>query len=482
MAGGEFDCRARKMNVLAKSSESGRWDSHGIAIVRRHFIGVGDHISQKLLLIILAIPGFMIAVSLFLAAAERAFPKIGRHEGVRWAEFQSNTTSLFNILKFGGNDSWGPMLDARRWLALHPGGDVYQGLFFAGRIKFQYPLSSLLFIDWIPAGSAHAITICNIANLMLFFLLAFGTALVLAAMADKTFGPTTAKAYRAQLACIAVLASLCFYPILRALDLGQVQILVDVLFTWACYHYLKDKSFAAGTLIGLCVLLKPQMGLFCIWALVRRDWKFLQGWLLTAGGGFAVSLIKYGVEWPFQYLKVLSYIQDHGESSFANQSVNGLAHRALGLGPNLHWDANAFAPSDPLITILTSVTSAAFILIGLFGIPRKVSIEMKALPLIFAAICFTMASPVAWNHHYGILLPAFGLCAILFLSGNYSSRYWLALGTLFFLCENSLAMTNWLAETRYNFIQSYLFIGALGLLAPLLCLARRNNISAHPFS
>ena len=125
------------MNVLAKSSESGRWDSHGIAIVRRHFIGVGDHISQKLLLIILAIPGFMIAVSLFLAAAQRAFPKIGRHEGVRWAEFQSNTTSLFNILKFGGNDSWGPMLDARRWLALHPGGDVYQGLFFAGRKDFQ---------------------------------------------------------------------------------------------------------------------------------------------------------------------------------------------------------------------------------------------------------------------------------------------------------------------------------------------------------
>ena len=470
------------MKMLVKSPGRGRRDSQAFAITRRHLSSVRDHISKKLSLIILAIPGFMIAVSFFLAIAQHRFPRLGRHEGVRWAEFQSNTTSLFNILKFGGTDSWGPMMDARRWLALHPGGDVYQALFFTGRIKFQYPLSSLLFIDWIPAGSAQAITICNVTNLMLFFLLAFGTALVLAAMADNAFGAAAAKAYRGQLACIGVLASLCFYPILRALDLGQVQILVDVLFTWACYHYLKDKNFAAGTLIGLCVLLKPQMGLFCIWALVRRDWKFLQGWLLAAGGGFAVSLIKYGVEWPFHYVKVLSYIQDHGESSFANQSVNGLAHRALGLGPNLHWDANAFAPSDPRITLLTSITSAAFILIGLFGIPRKVSTEMKALPLIFAAICFTMASPVAWNHHYGILLPGFGLCMILFLSRNYPSKYWLGFGTLFFLCENSLAMTNWLAETRYNVVQSYLFIGALGLLALLFCLARSNAIPARQSS
>jgi len=93
-----------------------------------------------------------------------------------------------------------------------------------------------------------------------------------------------------------------------------------------------------------------------------------------------------------------------------------------------------------------------------------------------------MASPVAWNHHYGILLPGFGLCMILFLSRNYSSRYWLGLGALFFLCENSLAMTNWLAETRYNVVQSYLFIGALGLLALLFCLARSNAIPARQSS
>ena len=470
------------MKMLVKSPGRGRRDSQAFAITRRHLSSVRDHISKKLSLIILAIPGFMVAVSFFLAIAQHRFPGLGRHEGVRWAEFQSNILSLFNILKFGGTDSWGPMMDARRWLALHPGGDVYQALFFTGRIKFQYPLSSLLFIDWIPAGSAQTIAICNIANLMLFFLLAFGTALVLAAMADSAFGAAAAKAYRGQLACIGVLASLCFYPILRALDLGQVQILVDLLFTWACYHYLKGRSFAAGALIGLCVLLKPQMGLFCIWALVRRDWKFLQGWLLAAGAGFAVSLIRYGVEWPFHYVKVLSYIQDHGESSFANQSVNGLAHRALGLGPNLHWDANAFAPSDPRITLLTSITSGAFILAGLFGIPRKVSAEMKALPLIFAAICFTMASPVAWNHHYGILLPGLGLCMILFLSRNYPSKYWLGLGAMFFLSENSLAMTNWLAETRYNVVQSYLFIGALGLLALLFCLARSNAIPARQSS
>ena len=37
---------------------------------------------------------------------------------------------------------------AADWLALHPNSNVYQEIFFTRQIKFQYPLTSLLFVDW----------------------------------------------------------------------------------------------------------------------------------------------------------------------------------------------------------------------------------------------------------------------------------------------------------------------------------------------
>src|ERR1700732_13408 len=44
-------------------------------------------------------------------------------------------------------DSWNPMRSALDWIRQHPGGRLYEQLFFVDRIKFQYPPSSLLPLD-----------------------------------------------------------------------------------------------------------------------------------------------------------------------------------------------------------------------------------------------------------------------------------------------------------------------------------------------
>ncbi len=79
-----------------------------------------------------------------------------------------------------------------------------------------------------------------------------------------------------------------------------------------------------------------------------------------------------------------------------------------------------------------------------------------------------MASPIAWEHHYGILLPIFALFAPLCLAqrpfGRCSGWYLLS---AFFLTSQRLDLTNRLADTHLNILQSYLFFGALLMLGML---------------
>ena len=90
-----------------------------------------------------------------------------------------------------------------------------------------------------------------------------------------------------------------------------------------------------------------------------------------------------------------------------------------------------------------------------------------------------MASPVAWVHHYGVLLPAFAFCLVSLLasepgSGTSLRGAWLALAATFFLAANSLAMVNWLAGTPFNVVQSYLLFTAFGVLSLTRVLALRS--------
>lgn len=96
---------------------------------------------------------------------------------------------------------------------------------------------------------------------------------------------------------------------------------------------------------------------------------------------------------------------------------------------------------------------------------------------MIAALCFTAASPVAWEHHYGILLPLFSLVFMALLrNGRETTRrgmLWGLLAVTFTLCANSLAPLNFLADTPLNIVQSYLFIAALGV-AVLAFMLRRD--------
>jgi hypothetical protein len=63
---------------------------------------------------------------------------------------------------------------------------------------------------------------------------------------------------------LAVMLVLSFYSLVKADAAGQVQILLDLLFSVAFLSWIDKKDKLSGFLVGLAVLVKPQYGLFLL--------------------------------------------------------------------------------------------------------------------------------------------------------------------------------------------------------------------------
>jgi hypothetical protein len=223
-------------------------------------------------------------------------------------------------------------------------------------------------------------------------------------------------------------------------------------------------------------LVKPQYGVLVVWGAMRRQWRFVWAAAVTGGAGLAASVWLFGFANHLDYLRVLSFISRHGESFYANQSVNGLLNRLLGNGNSLSFEPNAFAPYHPVVYAVTTAGSLAFLGLGLFG-PRRPEGRGSALDFGTAALAATLASPVAWEHHYGILIP---LYAVLFgdLCRAPRRRWGLALlGISYALTGNFFAVLNRTADTPFNFLQSYVLAGALLTLALLVGRRARASVA-----
>ena len=271
--------------------------------------------------------------------------------------------------------------------------------------------------------------------------------------------------------------TITFYPIVRSWRLGQVQTINNFLFAAALWSYMRGARTLPGVLSGLICLLKPHLGLLLIWGLLRRQWKFVLGFGCAAGCGLIVSLALYGPANHVDYVSVLSYISKHGESFHPNQSMNGLLNRLFFNGNNLVWDASSFPPYHAWVYAGTLLSAAVLILASLFIKTAKSrrTEETDTLEFMIAFLCFTMASPVAWEHHYGILLPMFAFVLPLALGPEPDKKLVAGLAAAYVLTSNYYQITDVLAGSLWNVFQSYLYGGALLLLLCLYFIRRSEG-------
>ena len=168
-----------------------------------------------------------------------------------------------------------------------------------------------------------------------------------------------------------------------------------------------------------------------------------------------------------------------GESYLFNASINGLLHRFLFEGDNIAWSFKyATAPYDPFVYAVTLVTSLLFIALALWPALSAKGQKPTLLDFGFAITCFTIGSPVAWDHHYGFLLPFLIFLAARMLAappapGRRTGLILLVVAWT--LIANLMTYFNLFADSHLNVLESYRFFGGLIFLGLLLYTSRRET-------
>ncbi len=424
--------------------------------------------------------GFTLALwVLFLVNSVAVNLLLGATEPARL--HKSSLTKLDNFAHFvQGNDSWKPMGLALSHLESHPDDSVYEGVLFSGRSKFQYPPSSLMPI-WLlrrmlPSHRAVWMTL-TVTSWLSMILLAVLCARILGLSGRRhEFAPASDRDALARGSAAFVLA-LSFYPAIQAYSLGQIQAWINALFAVLVWLWLSGRAGAAGVVAGVMSLIKPQYGLLLLWSILRKRWSFASACAVTLAVGGTASLILFGGSNHVEYVDVLAFLARRGESYYANQSVNGLLHRVFFNGDNLRFHGDRFPPYHLGVHVGTIASSLLLVGLALWG-PIARAHRGGVVDLLIAALTCTLATPIAWDHHYGVLLPVYAFLAPVVLREGRGRGAFVLLALSYVLSSNYYGPVNRLADSAWNVAQSYLLAGALAALACLYAVGRSDGSRA----
>ncbi|WP_413989772.1 glycosyltransferase family 87 protein [Labrys okinawensis] len=364
-------------------------------------------------------------------------------------------------------------------------GLVYQTLFFSEHVKFQYPPAGLLILDllrWIGIRTPEELNFIN-AGLLI------ATGLVFAVFSVRVLGSIRIFKVAVPIGPIAFILALRFYPSNLAFQIGQMQILLGFLFLLACWAVLNDRRVLAGALIALAATVKPQFLPLGVLALWQRNWRFAAGMIGVTAASLALSISLYGWLTHLDYLSVLSFLSKHGEYQHLNQSLGGFLVRELYQGPSLDRDPSgsipqsAFPPYIAAVYIPTIISSLLMLLTPFLVRSKGTDRISRLLEFCTASLLFTMASPIAWVHHYNILLPVY----IVALKGVFErwqgARARIALtllGVSLLLTGYPWALASDPTIPSLDLLQSHVFFGALMLVGILLIEMRAPLLRVEP--
>jgi hypothetical protein len=375
-----------------------------------------------------------------------------------------------------GTDSWLPMLKSLDYFHAHPADPIYYAHLYDTLI---YPLASLL-----PLVALRKLGLTEPVILHLLVLASWLAVLAVAAVSLwmgrwlLRHHSTSSTRLDWQSILAVFLACLGCYPLLKGYALGNAQTFLSLLFAVLLYLWTTGRERSAGVVTALLAFVKPQYALLWIWMIVRRRWGAVAAFLVCAAVLLALSIAVFGWHNNLDYLRVLSSLSRKAQSHYANQSMFGTLNRMIGNGENITYTPHLYTPYIAWVyrtTIATSLLILATALLFPWGKLRASTADLAAMGIASVA-----ASPMAWEHHYGIV---FAIAAwIWFAYGcRQQKRPWL-LALASFLTLNALTSTNYLApHLGWNILQSYLYFGALLMMFVLMRLARNvTNTVGEP--
>lgn len=360
---------------------------------------------------------FLLTAAIFLGISVTAGPT---RDNIGRALKATAPAQVLRLQDRGSTDSWSPMLRAYQQKLDDPSSDLY-AIFFVDRVKFQYPPSSLLIFDLFPRSMINVDELTRLVGPLKRWLdwlsrIAVGltvvTTTILLELGVRRLSPNqpTPPARVAITIGLSLAMGLMYYPLLVGYFIGQIQVFLNALLALAVLLSLLGRPALAGMCFGACCLVKPQYGMVLLWSMIRRQSRFTLGLLAILVPGLAISIARFGLADHLRYLDVVRELSRVGETFWFNQSVNGLLNRLLQNGspllasPRVPSELPPFHSLVYALTILSSVVLLAIAVWPLRG-PRRPGGHSVDMMVMLAAV--TMASPIAWNHHYGAFLPIF---------------------------------------------------------------------------
>jgi len=355
-------------------------------------------------------------------------------------------------------DSWTPMLGSVNSFLAHPGLPIYQAKLYD---TLLYPLTSILPLLWMKQAGMSDAGVLRVLMIASWF--AVMAVIAVQVRIATVVAGRDGLSWRAVLTV--VFGAFFFMPITLAYSLGQAQIFLDLFFSLLILFWMERRELPSGVMMAFLAMVKPQYGLLLFWAVLRRRWKAVGAGVATLGVGGAVSLAAFGLRNNLDYLGVMVSLSRKAQTHYANQSMFGLLNRAIFNGENLPYHPYVYPPYIPWIYAVTLVTTAVLIMLALAYPWRERAGGMADLSSI--AVVSVIATPMAWEHHYGVILPIFvWLWFGLYRRGAVSP--W-ALAVSWVLIADFLSPLNCFAAIPVaNLLQNYMYFGALLLLVLLL--------------
>jgi hypothetical protein len=361
-------------------------------------------------------------------------------------------------------DSWLPMMKSLDYFKAHPTLPIYDAKLYDTLI---YSLASELpLVAMRKVGMSDATMLRALA--ILSFLAVWGVAAVSLLMGRWLLRRRGAELTWPAVVAV-VLTCLGCYPLIKGYSLGNAQTFLSFGFAVMLLLWTTRRERSAGVVAALMTAVKPQFILLLVWMLVRKRWG--AAWAFVACGVVLItaSVAVFGWHNNLDYLGVLAGLSHKAQSHYANQSMFGTINRMIFNGENIGYTPYVYTPYIPWVYRVTVGTT--LVLVGAVLVYPWKKLRGSTADIAAMGIALVAASPMAWEHHYGIVV---GIAAWAWFAHAcwMKERPWV-LGAAVFLCCNFLPAFNYLSDKRgWNVLQSYLYFGALLLMGWLMHLSR----------
>jgi alpha-1,2-mannosyltransferase len=373
--------------------------------------------------------------------------------------------SFFHVRQW--TDSWLPMMKSLDYFKAHPTLPIYDAKLYDTLIyslASELPLVAMRKLGMSDATMLHTLAVLSFAAV-------WGVIAVSLAMGQWLLRRRGEKLTWSSVVAV-VLACLGCYPLIKGYSLGNAQTFLSFGFAVLLLLWTTGRERSGGVVAALLTAVKPQFILLLVWMLVRKRWGAAWAFLACGVVLLAASVAVFGWHNNLDYIGVLSGLSHKAQSHYANQSMFGTINRMIFNGENIGYTPYVYTPYIPWVyraTVLTALMLVGTVLLYPWKRLRGSTADLAAMGIAAVA-----ASPMAWEHHYGIV-AAIAAWAW-FAHGCWMEKRPWVLGVAVFLCFNFLPAFNYLWDKAgWNLLQSYLYFGALLLMGWLMHLARRSE-------